>query len=93
MDYHEMEAAMNQAIRVALRQETPNQTLEVLLELLGKTMEADRTYIFEKNDHGHDDNTYEWAARGVIPERIICRICLRRFVTSGIRSSQGIRIL
>lgn len=39
---------MNQAIRVALRQETPNQTLEVLLELLGKTMEADRTYIFEK---------------------------------------------
>lgn len=48
MDYHEMEAAMNQAIRVALRQETPNQTLEVLLELLGKTMEADRTYIFEK---------------------------------------------
>ena len=69
MDYHEMEAAMNQAIRVALRQETPNQTLEVLLELLGKTMEADRTYIFEKNDHGHDDNTYEWAARGVIPEK------------------------
>jgi hypothetical protein len=53
MDYHKMEAAMNQAIRVALRQETPNQTLEVLLELLGKTMEADRTYIFEKNDHGH----------------------------------------
>lgn len=48
MDYHEMEAAMNQAIRVALRQETPNQTLEVLLELLGKTMEADRTYILKK---------------------------------------------
>lgn len=69
MDYHKMEAAMNQAIRVALRQETPNQTLEVLLELLGKTMEADRTYIFEKNDHGHDDNTYEWAARGVTPEK------------------------
>lgn len=69
MDYHKMEAAMNQAIRVALRQETPDQTLEVLLELLGKTMEADRTYIFEKNDHGHDDNTYEWAARGVTPEK------------------------
>ena len=69
MDYHKMEAAMNQAIRVALRQETPNQTLEVLLELLGKTMEADRTYIFEKNDHGHDDNTYEWAAKGVTPEK------------------------
>ena len=69
MDYHEMEAAMNQAIRVALRQETPNQTLEVLLELLGKTMEADRTYIFEKNLSGNDDNTYEWVANGIGPEK------------------------
>ena len=69
MDYHEMEAAMNQAIRVALRQETPNQTLEVLLELLGKTMEADRTYIFEKNLLGNDDNTYEWVANGIGPEK------------------------
>lgn len=69
LDYRKMEAALNQAMRVALRQSTPNQTLAVLLEFLGKVLEADRTYIFEKNDHGHDDNTYEWVAKGVTPEK------------------------
>ena len=68
-DYRKMEAALNQAMRVALRQSTPNQTLAVLLEFLGKVLEADRTYIFEKNDHGYDDNTYEWVAKGVTPEK------------------------
>ncbi len=67
--YQHMEAALNQAIRVALRQGTPDQTLQVLLEFLGNILEADRTYIFEKNDHNHDDNTYEWVANGVTPEQ------------------------
>ena len=69
MDYRNMEAALNQAIRVALRQPTPDQTLQVLLEFIGNTLEAERTYIFEKNDHNHDDNTYEWVAKGVTPEK------------------------
>ena len=68
-DYRNLEAALNQAIRVALRQETPDQTLQVLLEFMGNILEADRTYIFEKNDHNHDDNTYEWVAKGVTPEK------------------------
>lgn len=68
-DYRNMEAALNQAMRVALRQPTPDQTLDVLLEFLGKVLEAERTYIFEKNDHNHDDNTYEWVAKGVTPEK------------------------
>ena len=68
-DYRNLETALNQAIRVALRQETPDQTLQVLLEFIGNILEADRTYIFEKNDHNHDDNTYEWVAKGVTPEK------------------------
>ena len=68
-EYWNMEAALNQAIRVALRQPTPDQTLQVLLEFIGNTLEAERTYIFEKNDHNHDDNTYEWVAKGVTPEK------------------------
>lgn len=68
-DYRNLEAALNRAIRVALRQETPDQTLQVLLEFMGNILEADRTYIFEKNDHNHDDNTYEWVAKGVTPEK------------------------
>ena len=68
-DYRNLEASLNEAIRVALRQETPDQTLQVLLEFIGNTLEAERTYIFEKNAHNHDDNTYEWVAKGVTPEK------------------------
>lgn len=30
-----------------------------------------RTYIFEKNERGGDDNTYEWVAPGVEPQKDI----------------------
>lgn len=68
-DYRNMEAALNEAIRVALRQETMDQTLQVLLEFIGKTLEAGRAYIFEKDDRNYDSNTYEWVAKGVTPEK------------------------
>ena len=68
-DYRNMEAALNEAIRVAQRQESMDQTLQVLLEFVGKNLEAGRAYIFEKDDHDHDHNTYEWVAKGVLPEK------------------------
>ena len=68
-DYRNMEAALNEAIRVALRQETMDQTLEVLLEFIGKTLEAGRAYIFERDDRKYDSNTYEWVAKGVTSEK------------------------
>lgn len=68
-DYRNMEAALNEAIRVAQRQESMDQTLQVLLEFVGKNLEAGRAYIFEKDDHDHDHNTYEWVAKGVAPEK------------------------
>lgn len=68
-DYRNMEAALNEAIRVAQRQESMDQTLQVLLEFVGKNLEAERAYIFEKDDHDHDHNTYEWVAKGVAPEK------------------------
>lgn len=64
-----LEAKVNEALRIALQQETPSQTLEVLLEYLGKALHGERTYIFEKNENGCDDNTYEWVANGVTPEK------------------------
>ncbi len=68
-DYRNMEAALNEAIRVALRQETMDQTLQVLLEFIGKNLEAGRAYIFERDDRNYDSNTYEWVAKGVSPEK------------------------
>ncbi len=63
-----LETVINEGLRVALLEETPDQSLEVLLEHLGKALNGDRTYIFEQNESG-DDNTYEWAAEGVQPEK------------------------
>ena len=64
-----LEAVINEGLRVALLERTPDQSLEVLLEHLGKALNGERTYIFEQNESGGDDNTYEWVAEGVEPEK------------------------
>ena len=64
-----LEAVINEGLRVALLEPTPDQSLEVLLEHLGKALKGARTYIFEKNESGGDDNTYEWVAEGAAPEK------------------------
>ncbi len=64
-----LETIINEGLRVALLEDTPDQSLEVLLEHLGKALSGERTYIFEQNESGCDDNTYEWVADGVEPER------------------------
>lgn len=64
-----LETIINEGLRVALLEKTPDQSLEVLLEYLGKALDGERTYIFEKNESGCDDNTYEWVANGVQPEK------------------------
>ena len=64
-----LEAVINEGLRVALLEETPDQSLEVLLEHLGIALSGERTYIFEQNESGGDDNTYEWAADGIEPEK------------------------
>ncbi|MBD5542656.1 MAG: diguanylate cyclase [Lachnospiraceae bacterium] len=64
-----LETKINEGIRIALQQETPSQTLEVLLAHMGKALDCERTYIFERNERGCDDNTYEWVASGVTPEK------------------------
>ncbi len=64
-----LEAVINEGLRVALLEETPDQSLQVLLEHLGNALNGERTYIFEQNESGCDDNTYEWVAEGVEPEK------------------------
>ena len=63
-----LEAVINEGLRVSLLAETPDQSLKVLLKYLGKALNGDRTYIFEHSESGYDDNTYEWTADGVKPE-------------------------
>ena len=65
--YQKMEALANEGMRVALQAANPDQSIEVILEYLGKALKGERTYIFERNEKGNDDNTYEWVANGVEP--------------------------
>lgn len=47
-----LEAVINEGLRAALLEESPDRTLEVFLEYLGKALEGERTYIFERNPAG-----------------------------------------
>lgn len=67
--YQKMEALANEGLRVALQAETPDQSLEIILEYLGNAVKGERTYIVERNAKGNDDNTYEWVANGVMPAK------------------------
>ncbi len=64
-----LEAVINEGLRAALLEETPDDSLDVLLKHLGKALNGERTYIFEQNESHFDDNTYEWVADGVEPEK------------------------
>ncbi|MGN0697031.1 MAG: diguanylate cyclase domain-containing protein [Oscillospiraceae bacterium] len=66
--YHSIESMVNEGIRLALQASDPDKALEIILEYLGRALKGERTYIFEKNERGSDDNTYEWTAKGVTPE-------------------------
>lgn len=65
----ELETVINEGLRAALREESPDRSMEVLLQHLGKALNGERTYIFERNESGGDDNTYEWVAEGVEAEK------------------------
>ncbi|MDE6764648.1 MAG: sensor domain-containing diguanylate cyclase [Oscillospiraceae bacterium] len=66
--YEELEKRVNDGIKHAACETDPDKSLNIILEFLGKTLKGERAYIFEKNTHG-DDNTYEWTAAGVTPEK------------------------
>lgn len=66
--YRDMESLINEALKMALSADTPDETITIILEHLGRTLNGERTYIFEKNERGCDDNTYEWTAEGIQPE-------------------------
>lgn len=67
--YENLEALANEGLRIALQAPTPDKSIDVILEYLGKALKGERTYIFEKNASGGDDNTYEWVANGIVPEK------------------------
>lgn len=68
-DYQNKEALINEALRTAMLASDPETSLKIAIEYLGKALGGERVYIFEKNAQGGDDNTYEWVASGVSPQK------------------------
>ncbi len=63
------EAMVNNALRLALAEATPEKSLRVLLKHLGQSLRSDRVYIFEETPEHTMKNTYEWCAEGVEPQQ------------------------
>lgn len=59
---------VSKMIKYASEGESPRYVLNKLVQFIGKTLKADRAYIFEDNHDGTFDNTYEWCNEGITPE-------------------------
>lgn len=68
-EYELNEAMINEGLRIALSAPTPEKTIEVLMEYIGQYFESERAYIFEDLENGSWQNTYEWCAGGVAPQK------------------------
>lgn len=69
LDWHDnLEACVNRGIRRAILEQDPDISLMIILEFLGQAIHGERAYIYEKNQNGHDCNTYEWTAQGIKSE-------------------------
>lgn len=74
--------ALNRAIERAFAQSEGDNNITDLLACMGEELGCKRISIFEENDEGTCDNTYEWVAPGVVRERILLQhIAIARFDT------------
>lgn len=58
---------INQALHHCISPDSPEVSIQKLLEYLGKEFDANRTYIYEDSHNGMYHNTYEWFATGMNP--------------------------
>lgn len=67
---YETNAVMiNEGLRLSMLVHTPEEGISVLLEYLGQALKSERVYIFEESDKGTFNNTYEWCADNVVPQK------------------------
>ncbi|MEE3393242.1 MAG: EAL domain-containing protein [Lachnospiraceae bacterium] len=60
---------INEAMVKAGGETDPLTSINIFLESMGKDFCADRAYIFELNNNGTYDNTFEWCSKGVSSEK------------------------
>ncbi len=67
--YIHTHSIVNMGLQQALRQSTPQQSIEYIIGFMGKSLKGERAYIFERNYDGTDSNTFEWVADGITPQK------------------------
>lgn len=67
--YEDNEAMINEGLRISMTASTPEGSIAALLGYLGLSLKSERVYIFEESETGDFDNTYEWCADGVEPQK------------------------
>lgn len=65
LEFRNNEQMVNDGLKIALAEPTPERSIEALLNYLGEHLKSERVYIFEENEEGSLDNTFEWCADGV----------------------------
>ncbi len=68
MEKQYFDSFISKMVKYASEGESPEYVLNKLVQYIGKTLKADRSYIFEDNHDGTFDNTYEWCNEGITPE-------------------------
>ena len=63
--------ALNRAFDKAFAHSSEDDSIEELLICMGEELGCDRISIFEENEDGTCDNTYEWCRIGVVHEQIL----------------------
>jgi len=72
--------ALNRAIEKAFAHSEGDNNIDGLLACMGEELGCRRISIFEENDEGFCDNTYEWCRPGVVHERIMLQhVAISRF--------------
>jgi diguanylate cyclase (GGDEF)-like protein len=68
-EYADHEFVISEALRLSLSKADPKSSIEVLMEYLGKSIKSERVYIFEVKPDNTVDNTYEWCANDITPQK------------------------
>lgn len=74
--------ALNRAFKEAFSHSDEEDNIAGLLACMGQELGCDRISIFEENEEGSCDNTYEWCRPGVVHEQILLQhIAVEKFDT------------
>ena len=63
------ESFITDMVRYASSEENPDKVINQLVQYIGERSHSERAYIFEENDQGAFDNTYEWCKEGISREK------------------------